>query len=518
MLRSLCKRVGESLLLVLLMAQGSQAAEAACSMARAQQELGQQIEAIIQRPEFRQMRWGILIQTLSDDPQTLYAQDAEILFIPASNAKLLTTAAALARLGPDFRIRTSVYQLPSASNQVILRVVGRGDPSLTEAQLQDLAQQIQQRGITRIDQLIADDQYFQGDPVNPTWEWEDIQAGYGAPVNSLMLNQNAINLTLIPQSLGQPLGVAWDAPTEEAKGWQIVNRSLTVAATAEEFVQVGRDLSRPILYVQGQLRVGSASEPVAVSIPQPTQHFLDRFRQGLVANQISVAQTAIAADLLSPVAEEIASIQSPRLADLIVETNQQSNNLYAESLLRQLGSRSSTRLSSNLTSLAAGISELEATLTQLGIDPHQYRLRDGSGLSRQNLISPTALVQTLQAMARSPHAARYRASLSTAGISGTLQSRFRDTPVEGRFSGKTGALSGAVALSGYLQALDGTQLAISILVNQTGEPLREVQAAMDAVVQLSAQVNQTNDIQQVINQTDQISSLNRYCISDPRLP
>jgi serine-type D-Ala-D-Ala carboxypeptidase/endopeptidase (penicillin-binding protein 4) len=495
LLRSLCKRVGESLL-VLLIAQGSQAAEAACSMA-----LGRRIETITQRPEFRQMRWGILIQTVSDDPQTLYAQDAEKLFVPASNVKLLTTAAALTQFGPNFRIRTSVYQIPSASDQVILRVVGRGDPSFNEAQLQNLAQQIRNRGITRIDQLIIDDQYFQGDWVNPTWEWEDIQAGYGAPVNSLILNQNAINLDLMPQALRQPLGVAWEDPAAGSQ-WQIVNQSRTVAAEAEEFVQVGRDLNRPVLYVQGQLRVGSASEPVAVSIPQPTQHFLDRFQQVLAANQISVAQTAIATDSLSPIAEEIAWVESSNLADLIIETNQQSNNLYAESLLRQLG-----RLSNHSQpSLTAGINGLEATLTELGVDPQQYTLEDGSGLSRQNLVSPTALAQTLQGMARSPHIADYRASLSAAGINGTLQSRFRDTSVEGKFYGKTGALSGVVALSGYLQTPNETQLVISILVNQAELPLREVQAAIDAIVQLSAQPDQTHSFDQTINQTNQAES------------
>lgn len=475
------------MLLLLLMAQASHAAEPTCSMILEQSELRQRIETITQRPEFDQMRWGILIQTLSHDPWTLYAHDAEKLFVPSSNAKLLTTAAALTQFGPNFRIRTSIYQLPSANNQVILRVVGRGDPSFTEAQLQDLTQQIRDRGITRIDQLIVDDQYFQGDPINSTWEWEDIQAGYGAPVNSLILNQNAINLDLIPQALGQPLGVAWEDPAE-ANHWQIVNDSRTVAASVEEFVQVGRDLNRSVLYVQGQLRAGAASEPVAVSIPQPTQHFLEQFQQILAANQITVSQTAIATDPLLSMPEEIASVESPNLAELIIETNQQSNNLYAESLLRQLSSHSND----SQTSLATGISRLEAVLTELGVDPNQYSLKDGSGLSRQNLISPTGLAQTLQGMARSPHAADYHASLSVAGISGTLQSRFRDTPVEGRFYGKTGTLSGTVALSGYLQTLSGTQLAISILVNQAELSLGEVQAAMDAIVQLSIQVNPTH--------------------------
>lgn len=442
-------------------------------------ELAPQIEQITQRPTLARVRWGILIQTVEAEPKTLYSYAADQFFIPASNVKLLTTAVALTQLGANFRIPTSVYQIPTQTQDVVLRIVGRGDPSLTDDQLRALAQQIRQRGLRHIQTLVADDQYFQDDQINPTWTWEDVQAGYGAPVNSLILNQNAIGLTLAPQAISHPLTVIWDDPAE-AHHWQIVNESITVATTAPEFVQVGRDLTHPILYVRGQLRAGSASEPVSISTSQPTQHFLDRFQQILREQHIQVDRKSTAIDPLPDAAQHIAMVASPPLSELLVETNQQSNNLYAEVLLRALAA---DQLPKQTSRLAAGLEALRTTLTRIGIDPTSYVLADGSGLSRQNLVSPSALVMTLQAMAQTPNAAIYKASLSTAGISGTLRNRFKNTPVQGKFYGKTGSLSGVTALSGYLEPTNATPIAMTILANYADQPSEEIQSAIDTLVE-----------------------------------
>jgi serine-type D-Ala-D-Ala carboxypeptidase/endopeptidase (penicillin-binding protein 4) len=445
-------------------------------------QLAEAIASIVNAPSLHRAHWGILVETLEPNPVTLYAQAADQYFTPASNVKLLITAAALTQLGSQFRIRTSLYQ--NETEQRVVRVVGRGDPSLTDTELRQLAQQIAQRGIRQIDVLRVDDQYFRGDAINVTWEWEDIQAGYGAAVNSLILNQNAIGLTLIPQALGNPLQVVWDDPAI-GQNWQIDNRSRTVAKNAPEFLQVGRDFDRPILRVAGQLQVGSASEPVAISVPQPTAYFAQRFRQILSDVGIQVQQVEVATDALSAQAVEIAGITSPALAELLIETNQHSNNLYAEALLRSLGQ---TQAPSGGSSLESGLEVLQATLTRLGIAKDGYVLVDGSGLSRHNLISPKALVQTLQSMARSPDASTYRNSLSVAGRSGTLRHRFQDSVVQNHLQGKTGFISGAAALSGYLEPSHYSPLAFSIIVNQFDRPIGEVQQAIDQVVEQLARV------------------------------
>lgn len=447
-------------------------------------QLGDSIERLITAPDVNRANWGILVQTQaassSGDSQTLYAQNADRYFVPASNAKLLTTAAILQELGATFRIRTSVYQLNSQPDQVVLQVVGRGDPSFSEQDLQQLVQQIRDQGITRINLLIGDDSYFQGDPVNPTWEWGDIQAGYGAPVNSLILNENAIGFSLVPQALGQPLQVRWDDPTQ-ADQWQVNNRSQTVAANAPEFVTVGRDLTQPVLEVAGHLRVGSAAEPVSVSIPRPAQFFMQRLLQQLAAVDIQVDQSLITLTPLNEQGTEIAAIGSAPLSELLVTTNQQSNNIYAEALLRSLGV---DQVPETVSALEAGISATNQTLTSLGVDSTGYTLADGSGLSRHNLISPEAIVQTLQAMLNSTNVLPYRNSLSVAGESGTLQYRFQGTEVAGRLQGKTGSFSDTVALSGYLEPPEYPPLVLSILVNQINPSSEQVQITIDQIVEL----------------------------------
>ena len=440
-------------------------------------ELGAQVDAIANRPEFSRSRWGILIQPLSSTA-TLYSRDAQKYFIPASNVKLLTTAAALQKLGADFRIKTSVYSGENGS----LYVAGRGDPSITEAQLQSLAQQLKRRGVDRVNELIGDDSYFQGSAVNPNWEWEDAQAGYGAPINSLIFNQNAIELLLSPQAIGQPLKVTF-AESKLANQWQIQNSSVTVAQNESEFIEVGREFDRPAIRVSGQLKVGAEPESAYVAVVNPANNFLQHFQQVLAAEGIPVKQ-ALVASVSRNFNQELATVESPPLAELVRETNRESNNLYAEVLLRLLGKVTDKIPQQQEDTDEIGLKELKTALTQLGVNPNSYILADGSGLSRHNLISPEALVQTLRFMANSPAASIYRQSLSIAGESGTLKNRLNSTPNRVVLQAKTGTLSGVSALSGYIEVPDYEPLVFSIIVNQSGLSATSMRSATDEIVLL----------------------------------
>ena len=440
-------------------------------------ELGAQVDAIANRPEFSRSRWGILIQPLSSTA-TLYSRDAQKYFIPASNVKLLTTAAALQKLGADFRIKTSVYSGENGS----LYVAGRGDPSITEAQLKSLAQQLKRRGVDRVNELIGDDSYFQGSAVNPNWEWEDAQAGYGAPVNSLIFNQNAIELLLSPQELGQALKVTFAEP-KLANQWQIQNNSVTVAQNESEFIEVGREFDRPAIRVRGQLKVGAESESAYVAVVNPAINFLQHFQQVLAAEGIPVKQ-ALVASVSRNFNQELATVESPPLAELVRETNRESNNLYAEVLLRLLGKVTDKMPQQQEDTGEMGLKELKTALTQLGVNPNSYILADGSGLSRHNLISPEDLVQTLRFMANTPAASIYRQSLPIAGESGTLKNRLSSTANRVILQAKTGTLSGVSALSGYIEVPDYEPLVFSIIVNQSGLSAASMRSATDEIVLL----------------------------------
>ncbi|KAF3891234.1 D-alanyl-D-alanine carboxypeptidase/D-alanyl-D-alanine-endopeptidase [Tolypothrix bouteillei VB521301] len=442
-------------------------------------QLPSAINAVLDRPLLLRSRWGVLVQTLSST-QTLYSRDAQKYFTPASVAKLLTTAAVLQQLGQDFRFRTSIY----SDRDGVLRVVGRGDPSLTDAQLTILAKQLQEKGIRDIRLLIADDNYIQGDIVHPSWQWEDIQSDYGAPVNSFILNQNVFGLKLQPQTVGKPLGVIW-TDTDEEKQWRVVNLSVTTAENQPSFINITRDFKGSILHIQGQLPVNS--EPASVNLPaiDPTEYFLRRFRSVLKTEEIGVAQTFVS-PFSRQYGQELAGVDSPPLSELLIETNTNSNNLFAESLLRALAIKKPPSL--NQATADTGLELMKATLTQLGVDPTGYSLVDGSGLSRKNLISPETLVQTLQAMAKSPAGAVYRASLPVAGRSGTLKNRFLKTPAEGIVQAKTGTMTGVVSLAGYVNAPNYNPVVFSIMVNQTEQPARVIRQAMDEIVVMLARL------------------------------
>lgn len=441
-------------------------------------ELGTAIDAIVNRPVFNRVRWGIFVKPLSS-AQTLYSRDAQKFFIPASNAKLLTTAAALQQLGGDFRIRTSIYQNDDGK----LTVVGRGDPSLSNTQLQALAQQLKQKGITQIKQLIVDDSYIQGDIVNSTWQWQDIQADYGAPVNSFILNQNVFGLKLVPQTVGKTPQLLWN-DTNESQQWLTVNQAVTVAAEQPSYINVTRDLTGKILRIQGQ--IAANSEPYLVELPvvDPNYYFLRRFRTILATEKINLGNTLVASSTVNQ--KELAAVDSPPLSELVIETNQNSNNLYAEALLRALAGKQAGV--QNKSSADIGLQLIKTTLNELGVDATGYVLVDGSGLSRRSLVTPEALVQTLQAMTKTSAANVYRASLPVAGKSGTLSNRFRNTPAEGIVQAKTGTLSGAIALSGYVNSPQYTPLVFSIMVNQSEQPATVLRQAIDEIVVLLAQL------------------------------
>lgn len=449
------------------------------------------INTVINQPQFNRARWGVLVQKLSQ-PQTLYSRDAQKYFTPASVTKLLTTAAALQQLGANYRIRTSIYD----EGKGTLRVVGRGDPSLKDEQLAILAKQLGQKGVRRIQQLIADDTHFKGAVIPPSWMWEDLPFYYGAPVNSLILNENAAILRLFPQSVGETLRPKWDKPSE-GYGWRVINNTVTVGEGEKKYIAINRDLKGQTLKIQGQLAVNSQPDITAIAVFDPIEHFLRHLRQSLLRERISVARTSAQADNLRDrkiKGREIAAVESAQLSELIKETNTNSNNLFAEALLRTLavkqplkGNQTQENQTQDYqTTVNAGLEVLQTALTQMGVDPESYKLDDGSGLSRKNFISPQALVQLLQGVARSQFAKVYFNSLPVAGKTGTLKYRLRNTSAEGIVIAKTGTMSGVVSLAGYVNAPNYEPVVFSIMVNQTEQPIKTVRQAMDRiVVQLS---------------------------------
>jgi serine-type D-Ala-D-Ala carboxypeptidase/endopeptidase (penicillin-binding protein 4) len=495
---------------------GTMALSALPAQAQTCPALVRDVDAIVNQPQFRRAQFGILIQ--DNNAVTLYAHNSQQLLIPASNAKILTTAAALRSFPLNFTVKTSLYDLGNSEFQL----VGQGDPTLQDQHLQQFAKSLTDRKIKQIKTLFLDDRYYGKDWINPSWEWEDIQADYAPPISGLILNENAIGLTLTPRAIGQSLVVKWNDP-ENAKNYRVENLTKTVTIDQPEFVTIAQP-EPGLVRITGQLRIGAEAEAMGISVQKPTQLFADRLRRvfesvGIMVGAIEpvgtggerldppksplkrgtseppILSSAVPSPILSPlfkgargIGSPIATITSPPLSDWVQETNQVSNNLYAETILRQLGTTDQKPLGDGFTA-DRGLAVLTQALTKMGVDPNSYKLVDGSGLARRDWVSAEAIVQVLQAMKEDQ---TFRRSLPSSIAGGNLNKRFKNTAAEGIVSAKTGYLTGAIGLSGYVTPKDATPMTFSILLNHATVPLSEQMKAVDAIVVRLASLKDCN--------------------------
>lgn len=436
------------------------------------EDLPEAIEKIINRPQFKRSRWGIEIQTL-DSGDSLYSLNGDKFFTPASSAKLLTTAAALSELGAEHRISTPIYSVGNPPNLSSLRIKGQGDPTISTKELKNIAHQLQRQGIRRIEKLLVEDSYFAPPAINPTWEWLDVHSYFATAVNSTILNQNTVTLTLLPQQLGEPVKFRW-SDAIAARQWQVINKAITGESDLPYNLEIDGDLGKPTLLIRGELAQNEPPDIWDLTIIDPAHYFLESWRLHLAQAGIEVNQGFVVTQPHKNELEtELTTITSPPLLKILQEINQESNNLFAESIAKILAKKLNSQTS---------IEAINQSLTKLDIDPEEYVLVDASGLSRQNLITPQTLVKTLRIMSRSPEAESYRDSLAIAGVNGTLKNRFSNTSVSHQLWGKTGTLTGAGTLSGYIYPFQYPTLAFSILLNNSEVSNREIRQAIDEIV------------------------------------
>jgi D-alanyl-D-alanine carboxypeptidase/D-alanyl-D-alanine-endopeptidase (penicillin-binding protein 4) len=469
--------------------------------------LAQRIESILRRPEARRGHWGIEVVRLSDG-KVLYTRNAEQLFIPASNMKLFTTAAAVEKLGPNFRFRTTVEveAPPDGAGRVgDLLLVGRGDPTLGHRVLPDrprapnpepadavfmrLADQVAARGVREITgNLVADDTYFLFEPVSRGWEEEDLQWGYAAPVTALAFNDNALLIRYRP---GGAVGEKARVDLEPfADYYRLNNRLETAPAGTRSRVYVERKVASKQVRVWGEIALDADPDEDSIAIDDPPRWAAEVFRRALAAKGIAVrgqvdvrqvtrleAATLPSSFPRSGVRIVLAEHFSEPLAEDLKTINKFSQNLHAEMLLRTLGAEVK-----QYGSMTAGLEVLSDFARESGIEKDEVVFADGSGLSRHSLIAPRATIKLLRSMAKSPRFEVFLDSLPVAGVDGTLDERFIGTAARGRVRAKTGAIEHVNALSGYMDFSSGARLAFAIMGNKHAMKSWEGAAIVDRVV------------------------------------
>jgi D-alanyl-D-alanine carboxypeptidase/D-alanyl-D-alanine-endopeptidase (penicillin-binding protein 4) len=404
----------------------------------------------------------------------LYLHEADDPLIPASNMKLYTTAAALDKLGADFQYTTSLYAdgpiLPDGTLSGNLLLVGRGDPSISGRFYADsatfvfdrMAAILRDRGVRRVaGRLIGDTSYFDDQIVGAGWESGNLLWWYGARVTALAFNDNVVTVIVRP-------GAYAGAPAEislhpHASDLPIVNRAVTSGQRGGRSVGIRRRADIGGYEVWGRVPLGSTGVRHVVAVDDPPAFALSVFRERLLRVGIEVAggNQVVWRDEALPQSPMtlLLSHTSPRMIELVRVINKNSQNFFAEQVLKTLGAVFRDR-----GSFSAGAEVVHESIRGLGVPVRAIVIQDGSGLSRWNLVTPRATAEMLVGMRYHPRFEEYYGSLLVAGYDG--DPRRLDAPeAVANVRTKTGTLRGVSALSGYVTTADGELLAFSVISN-----------------------------------------------------
>ena len=415
--------------------------------------------------------------------------------------KILTLAAAAESLGWDYRFTTTLEARGTISGGVLhgdLVVKSNGDPTINTRDaraarvLDEWVQALHAAGVDSIDgRIIGDDQSFDDEAIGAGWAWDYLQYDYAAPVGALQYNEDVATLTIVPApDAGAPPIVRLQA----GSGLELINHAMTGPAGSPDSIDYRRHLDRPILEVLGSIPLAGQADTRSVAVVNPTQFYAESVKSELSARGIVVTGPAVDFDDVAPelIGASSASdhgggavkplvivkTESPRLRELATVLMKVSQNLYAETLLKSVGAQN------GLGTTEGGRIAVRKTLSDWGIKPDSYVMYDGSGLSRYNYITAGTIVDILLHMYKdSRHHDAFLATLPIAGKDGTIATRLRRTRAEGNAIAKTGSISNARSLSGFVKTRDGETIAFSILANDFIIPSSTITAFADLAVE-----------------------------------
>lgn len=430
---------------------------------------------------------GINITAL-DGGTTLYERNGLKLFHPASNMKLLTTAAALKMLGSGFMFRTAVWADGPVKAGVVsgdLYVHGTGDPLITTDDLDSLAARIRDSGIKVIKgDIVGDVSQFDSLFWGPGWMWDDEPGTSMASITPLTVNSNAIEFTAYPgRRNGDPVAILYDAP----EGYfTLRNEALTSTDTLIPPLSITRRRGENIIEVRGRITPGTRPQRSSLSIWKPEQFFLELFRRELIRGGISVlGRTRLGASSGTFKLGEI----SHQLDSVIQRINKLSDNLAAENTLKTL----SVEKHGIPGTTAGGIAAIKVYLSSIGIDTTRFTAADGSGESSYNEISPDIIVALLRKQYDDKAVyTRFSESLPVAGADGTLKTRMKGTAAERNVHAKTGTTTGVSTLSGYVTTQAGMPLVFSIMCNHFPGDLQILRSLQDTIMVVLANLQVTS--------------------------
>jgi D-alanyl-D-alanine carboxypeptidase/D-alanyl-D-alanine-endopeptidase (penicillin-binding protein 4) len=472
------------------------------------------VDAVLSKSDAARMNWGILIAD-ADTGETIYELNSDHYFAPASNAKVFTTALALATLGPDYRIRTTLEFQGALQNDGHLKgdliLVGRGDPDISnrkfpysnrperegpaEEPLAEMADRAVAKGLREVDgDIVADDSYFPYDPYPAGWTVGDLFFKFGAPISAIDFNDNTVSVEVQPgPRMGDPATILTEPRAAiDTMSYEIA----TGPAGGESEFAVVRQPGPKFILLRGTIALNASPVMLDLSMTEPAETSALTLKQLLEARGVKITGGTRAEHAPppentpsdEPIIPRVSASPDRAKATILVEhvsqplseivrvTNKESQNLHAELLLRAVG-----RERTGVGSTAAGLQVERAFLKAAGIADGDVVLTDGSGLSPGDLVTPRAMVTLLRHAGMQPWGRDFISSLPVAGVDGTLEYRMNKTAASGRIEAKTGEIEHTRALSGYATTMRGERLVFAIFYNNNPRSGAGTSGPIDAI-------------------------------------
>ncbi len=438
-----------------------------CLVSLAKANLTKRVNAVINQPSLKNVRFSIHI-VKADSGRTVYSHNSRESLVPASNMKIITTAAALKSLGPDYKYKTKIGFCDDT-----LVVIGSGDPLLGDRDtdvkyarkagwiFEDITAALKRKRITTVKDIIVDSGMFDDQRVHPGWSKKELNKPYACEVSGLNFNGNCIDISA--KKSGKRVLIHIEPQTAFIKFTNKVKPISKGTSTIGSFRS-----SRPNeIVIHGKCK--SSIGPYAVAIERPAAFFGFLLAENLAKADIKtkgeLIEKAVAQDSNVTVLTEF----NTPIADCLARCNKDSFGLAAEALFKTIAANSS--ITNRNGSWAAGRRIISSYLSTLGIDRSQFYIADGSGLSRQNELSSYAITKVLSDVYKSRDWPLYKASLAVGGVDGTISKYFEEQKYKGKICGKTGYIAGVKALSGVCTTPAGDYL-FSIIANKTNGKTR----------------------------------------------
>jgi len=472
--------------------------------------VAERIEAHLAQPRFAGASWGIKAVSL-DTGRVLHEHDPDRRLVPASTAKLYTGALALATLGPDHRIATTLLATAKPTRDGNLRgdliLFGYGDPTLgTPAHArwaEELADAAAKAGIRKVEgDLIADATQFAAPSHGGGWEAADLQSWFAVPATALSVNENVVRLFVAPgDRAGDAARLRFEPPVL-GQAFDVDNTMRTVAPPQRSDISLVRRPGEHRLTAFGRVALRAKEVDYRLSLPDPPLLAGHLLRRAL--GERGIAVTGKLRSIAWPRVDEarqgervwqVGETWSPPLSAILERGFKLSQNLYMQNLLLLVGVHEELRVREAAegkpeppfrTTEQHALAAMRRYLGSLGIGPDEAQLDDGAGLSRRNLTTAAAFVKLLVAHADDPAKLAFRSALPESGVDGTLAGRLRDPSARGRVFAKTGAMRNTASLAGYATTTTGERIAFALILNNYVRPPSggRTSAELDEIVRI----------------------------------